>query len=449
MNKIGDFLNRVKNPIELNDSIEYKRVTIKTNHQGVLLRDIEIGARIGTKKQFTITKGNFILSKIDARNGAFGIIPDDLNGAIITGNFWTYEVDKELVDTEWFFYFTHSYNFMEICKESSTGTTHRKYLDEKTFLNHRIYLPTIDEQQEMVKKFKLSAQVGQKCSNEIQTQKELLAQLKQAILQEAIQGKLTEDWRVQNPETEPASELLKRIKAEKAQLVKDKKIKKEKPLSSITEDEIPFELPEGWAWCRLGEICSKTGSGSTPKGGKAAYPNSGIKFLRSQNIYDDGLRYEGIAYIYEDTHEKMKGTQVQPEDLLLNITGGSIGRCCVVPKSFDTANINQHVAIIRTVNSFLGYYLHHVICSPYFQNMIIEVQTGAGREGLPKNKMDNILIALPPVKEQKVINEKINLLIEKQSSLESEITKSEKHANMLMQAVLKEAFESKQEVVEG
>jgi len=143
----------------------------------------------------------------------------------------------------------------------------------------------------------------------------------------------------------------------------------------------------------------------------------------------------------------MKGTKVQAEDLLLNITGGSIGRCCVVPKDFDTGNINQHVAIIRPVHTYIGCYLHHVICSPYFQNMIIEVQTGAGREGLPKNKMDKILIALPPEKEQKILNEKVETLKQKCVILEKEMKTSEANAQILMQAVLKEAFEGKKEEV--
>ncbi|MBR9916756.1 hypothetical protein GYB29_03495 [bacterium] len=439
--KISDFLTRIKNKVLIKDSVKYKRVTISSNHNGVSLRDEVIGSEIGTKKQFTIKSGDFILSKIDARNGAFGIIPDELDNAIITGNFWTYSVNTDLVDTEWFFYFTHSYNFIQICIESSTGSTHRKYMDEKVFLNHRIILPEIDMQKEMVKRYKTSSTISNSLTSEIENQKKLLNHLKQSILLEAIQGKLTEGWREQNPNTESASELLKRIKEEKAQLIKDKKIRKEKPLPPITEEEIPFELPEGWVWCRLVEICSKTGSGSTPKGGKAAYPSSGIKFLRSQNVYDEGLNYDGIVYISEATHEKMKGTKVQADDLLLNITGGSIGRCCIVPKEFDTGNINQHVAIVRTVKPFLGYFIHHVICSPYFQNMIYEVQTGAGREGLPKNKMDNILIPFPPIDEQKEVLEKVEALMQKCQALEQEIKTSEANAHILMQAVLKEAFE--------
>ena len=115
--------------------------------------------------------GDFILSKIDARNGAFGIIPKELNKAIITGNFWTYSVDTNLIDTEWFFYFTHSHNFIQICIESSTGSTHRKYLDEEVFLNHKIILPEIEEQKEMVKRYKKSSVISNNLSTEIKTQK--------------------------------------------------------------------------------------------------------------------------------------------------------------------------------------------------------------------------------------------------------------------------------------
>src|SRR5690606_13335540 len=165
-----------------------------------------------------------ILSKIDARNGAFGIIPEELDGGIITGNFWTYKVDTELVDTEWFFYFTHSFNFIQICIESSTGSTHRKYLDEKVFLNHDIVLPSKSEQFKMVEKYKENSTISSSLKKEIEFQKRTLSKLKQSILQEAIQGKLTENWQKENPNIEPASELLKQIKAEKNQLIKEKKI---------------------------------------------------------------------------------------------------------------------------------------------------------------------------------------------------------------------------------
>ncbi len=147
---IKSFLNRIKVPIDIEDDKHYKRVTIKTNHNGISLRDVEIGNKIGTKKQFIVKPNQFLLSKIDARNGAFGIIPNELDNAIITGNFWTYEVDNSIVDINWFLLFTESQQFIEICKTASKGSTHRKYLDETKFLTYKINVPPIIEQQKIV-----------------------------------------------------------------------------------------------------------------------------------------------------------------------------------------------------------------------------------------------------------------------------------------------------------
>lgn len=444
---ISDFLKRFKRPFELEIEKDYKLVTISSKHRGIKLRHLKKGGLIKSK-MYEVKEGDFVLSGIDARNGAFGIIPKELDGAIITNDFWCLEINEDIISKELFLELTATTWFDELCNRGSDGTTNRVRLQKNKFFNQEVVLPLKKEQDDLLNKVLGIKNNTFILSNEIQTQKQLLTQLKQAILQEAIQGKLTADWRKQNPNTEPAIELLKRIKAEKAQLIKDKKIKKEKALPPITEDKIPFEIPSSWVWCRLLDLCSKTGSGSTPRGGKSAYIKSGIKFIRSQNVYDDGLRTKDIAYISDEVHEKMKGTKVESKDLLLNITGGSIGRCCIVPSTFDIGNINQHVSIIRSIDSSFSYFLHKVICSNYFQKTIIDVQTGAGREGLPKNKMDEILIPFPPETERQIIVEKVETLMEKCNALEQEITQSEQNAKMLMQAVLKEAFERKQELVE-
>ena len=146
--KIGSFLNRSKIPVDIQDKQEYKRVTIRINHNGISVRDFEIGKKIGTKKQFILKSGQFVLSKIDARYGAFGIAPDEVEGAIITGNFWAYDVDFDKVNIEWFNQFTNSPQFYELCERASTGITHRKYLSDTFFLNYEIDLPPVDEQLE-------------------------------------------------------------------------------------------------------------------------------------------------------------------------------------------------------------------------------------------------------------------------------------------------------------
>jgi type I restriction enzyme S subunit len=177
-------------------------------------------------------------------------------------------------------------------------------------------------------------------------------------------------------------------------------------------------LPIGWLELEVGGLCEKTGSGSTPRGGRAAYPTSGVPFLRSQNVYDDGLHLDNLAYISNDTHERMSNTAVLPNDLLLNITGGSIGRCALVPESFASGNVSQHVAILRPWHRDLAAYLHVAIRSPQFQAKILAAQTGAGRGGLPKNRMDRLTIPVPPLAEQRRIVTKVEELIDLCDSLE-------------------------------
>lgn len=240
--------------------------------------------------------------------------------------------------------------------------------------------------------------------------------LKKSILLQAVQGKLVE----QDPTDEPAEVLLERIRAEKQRLVKEGKIKKNKHESIIfrrdnshyekcgtkdiqIDDDIPFDLPSGWAWSRLRNLTSKVGAGSTPQGGRSVYVEKGVKFIRSQNVYDDGLRLGDIVYITEETNSKKSGSIVCPQDILLNITGGSIGRCAVVPDDFDIGNVNQHVIIIRLIEPEMRYWIHAVLTSPYIQNLIMDVQVGVSREGLSASKLMDFFIPVPPVNEQKRI----------------------------------------------
>lgn len=149
---LRDILQRNKTQIEINDSKKYKRVTIKMHGKGICLRDEINGSKIGTKKQFTIQKGQLLLSKIDARNGAFGIVPDELNGAIITGNFWAYDIKNDKsIDENYLNYLLFSDEFKKICNLSSAGVTNRRYLNENIFLDQKIPLPPFERQKEIVR----------------------------------------------------------------------------------------------------------------------------------------------------------------------------------------------------------------------------------------------------------------------------------------------------------
>lgn len=233
-----------------------------------------------------------------------------------------------------------------------------------------------------------------------------VARLRRFILDLAVRGKLVP----QDANDEPAHQLLERIKSERSRLIGEAKRESEGRRLQIRTDA-PFDSPLGWVWSTLGEIASKTGSGSTPRGGRQVYVDSGVPFLRSQNVYNDGLRLQDVAYINVKTHTAMEGTLVHPGDLLLNITGASIGRCCIVPTSLVEANVSQHVAIIRLAIAETVPFLHKLILSPYFQSFVIAEQTGAGRGGLPKRRMDRLPVAVPPLAEQHRIVSRVDELM--------------------------------------
>lgn len=223
--------------------------------------------------------------------------------------------------------------------------------------------------------------------------------LRQRILDLAIRGKLVP----QDPNDEPASVLLDRIRAEKERLIAEGKIKRPKAKKSTDKSHYqqfspPFDIPESWQWVTIADICSKIGSGSTPKGSN--YSFDGIPFFRSQNVYNEGLVYADIKYISEEIHQSMIGTEVNAGDLLLNITGGSLGRCAVVPEDFAQGNVSQHVCILRSIFVHPKYFHCFILSSDFAKAMNL---TGSGREGLPKYNLEVMNFPLPPIKEQERI----------------------------------------------
>jgi restriction endonuclease S subunit len=150
---LDEILIRQKDEIEIEDEEEYKRITIRLYGNGIEIRDIEKGVKIGTKRQFKVRAGQLVLSKIDASGGAFGILPVECDGAIITGNFWAYNINTEQVEPEYLKLLITSRKFLNFCKSSSTGTTNRKYLDESKFLKQEVLLPQIIIQKKIVASF--------------------------------------------------------------------------------------------------------------------------------------------------------------------------------------------------------------------------------------------------------------------------------------------------------
>lgn len=434
--KISDFLTRVKNPIDIKDDKRYKRITIKINHLGVFLRDIQEGHLIGTKKQFIVSKGQFILSKIDAMNGAFGIVSDDLDNAIITGNFWTFDFDENKVDLEWFNLFTSSDEFVEICRKASSGTTHRKYLDEKKFNNYELDLPDKGKQKEITKKIKSISKYQEETKSEIQRQYQTNQLLRQSILQDAIQGKLIP----QDQNDEPAEKLLEKIKIEKEKLIKEGKIKKDKSIPAIKSEEIPFELPKGWVWTKIDNVCSYIQRGKSPEYSEVEK----IPVISQKCVQWRGFDIKLAKFIKPETFEKYDDIRKLCDlDLLWNSTGdGTVGRVALYEEAknnFGIAVADSHVSVLRP--KINNYFLYFICSSPYIQNKISSIVTGSTKQTeLGLNTIKNLVIPVPPLNEQIKIVEKVNSLIKICDEQEKNISETKENINKLNQAILREMF---------
>ena len=159
-------------------------------------------------------------------------------------------------------------------------------------------------------------------------------------------------------------------------------------------------IPADWEVMRLGECVTHVGSGVTPRGGKSVYTTTGITFLRSQNVHFDGLRLDDVVCIPQEIDDAMRRSRVKPDDVLLNITGASIGRCTTPPVDMGPANVNQHVCIIRTTEALNPRFLSKWLSTPRSQKEIDDIQTGQSRQGLNYQQVRQLSMVLPPRDEQ-------------------------------------------------
>lgn len=155
--KLGSFLKRHYDSVQIEDFVKYKRITIKTKGQGIDIRDEVDGVEIGTKNQFKVKTNQFLLSKIDAMNGAFGIVPEQCNDGIITGNFWAYDIDENFILKDYLSLLSIQQVFTKFSIAASEGTTNRKYLREAKFLELDINIPQIDEQKKIIQKIEIAS----------------------------------------------------------------------------------------------------------------------------------------------------------------------------------------------------------------------------------------------------------------------------------------------------
>lgn len=298
-------------------------------------------------------------------------------------------------------YFFQSSNFQKQLQDNAKGTA-QKGVYLKTLNSLNIIVPPLPEQHLIVSKIE---ELFSELDKGIESLQTALAQLKtyrQAVLKWAFEGKLT------NPNVKEG------------------------------------ELPKGWKVEKLRSVLDFIGSGITPKGGQSVYQSEGVMLIRSQNVYPNILILDDVAFISKEIDEKMKRSRIQSFDVLLNITGASIGRCTYVPSNFPPANVNQHVCIIRIsqdiVNcKFLAMYLNSTIA----QQHIMNTQSGATRQGLNYEQIREIEFPLcDPSNQLKVVQE-IESRLSVADKMEETISQSLQQAEVLKQSILKQAFEGR------
>jgi type I restriction enzyme, S subunit len=183
------------------------------------------------------------------------------------------------------------------------------------------------------------------------------------------------------------------------------------PTVPMKDSEIEWlgMVPDGWEVSKIKWLSSKIGSGKTPRGGSEIYQDSGILFIRSQNVHFNGLILDDIAFISSEIDAEMTTSRVVSSDILLNITGASLGRCSIVPENLPKANVNQHVCIVRSIRERVyPEYLNRYLSSSIAQWQIFRSEEGVSREGLNYSQISNIVVILPPLMEQKKIYEYLN-----------------------------------------
>lgn len=280
------------------------------------------------------------------------------------------------------------------------------HLNKEIFFNLVLPLPPLAEQKRIVAKIEeLLPYIDryEKAWSRLEDlNKRFPVDMQKSILQMAIQGKLVE----QRPEEGTAEELYKQIQSEKKELIKAGKIKKEKPLPEITEDEIPFDIPESWKWVRMGNFAQLVTKGSSPRWQGIQYVEEGLLFVTSENVGINSLILENKKYVEERFNELSPRSQLSKGDLLTNIVGASIGRTAVYNLD-EPANINQAVCLIRLVNSDLLQYILMYMNSATAYNIMMSDKVDTARANISLTNISNFIIPIPPLAEQKRIIAKL------------------------------------------
>ncbi|TCN67674.1 restriction endonuclease subunit S [Acetobacteroides hydrogenigenes] len=323
----------------------------------------------------------------------------------------------------------------DIVKNTKAGTS-KEAIGLSAFGKYEIPYFDIEKQKETKDKFVNVQGSTNLFTSELNQQLDLVKQLRQAFLREAMQGKLVP----QDPNDEPASVLLEKIKVEKERLIKEKKIKKDKPLPPITEDEIPYELPEGWIWCRgdfLAKYIDPHPSHRTPSESKDGVPYVAMKDIQSDGTINFSTARKvslNVLIEHKNRYELVEG------DFIFGKIG-TIGKPVKLIPPFNYT-LSANVILIKTEREVLSAdFLFYYLSSPLAEKFLFENKSTTSYPVFGMGKARLMIVPLPPISEQHRIVSKLDQLMQYCDQLEAGIRQSQQHNEQLLQQVLREALE--------
>lgn len=347
--KVKEFA--IESEVKGHSGKDAKKLTVKLHNKGVYVADEKIQGSDNT--QYYIRRaGQFIYGKQNFFNGAIGIVPKKLDKYESTKDVPAFDVSSD-VNVDWLYYYIARPEIYKPQEALCTGTGSKRF-HVNNFYNLSLAIPKMDEQIKI---------------------KEYFVHLDNLIT-------------------------LHQRKCEETKKLKKYMLQKMFPQNGKRVPEIRFVgFTEDWEQRKLSDITLKIGSGKTPSGGKNAYVDDGIPLIRSQNINNDRVDLEDIVFIDEETDNSMENSRVFTDDVLLNITGASIGRSAVY-RGKDKANVNQHVCIIRPTKDFDSDFIQLNLASNFGQKQIDASQAGGGREGLNFQEIGKMSFMFPSNQEQ-------------------------------------------------
>ena len=425
--KIGDFLTESKIIAEHSDADH--RITVRLNCKGIEKRDLK-AEKEGATKYYIRKTGQFIYGKQNIHKGAFGIIPSELDGYTSSADLPSFDFNLAKCNPEWLCLCLKVDERYKKLQKNVKGVGSQR-LAVNVFLDEEIPLPDLQEQNKIILKVSESVSKVEKLLEEIDKQKEYAKHLRQNILQDAIEGKLTADWRKQNPVQKgnpdyDAEALFEKIQKEKAS------DKKQKELPAITDEEKPFEIPKGWKWVRFGSVIDIT-----------------------TNIVNSS-DYKNMIQVSPDDIEKNTGRLIYPlrtvkEKEIISVNHFFSKDMLIYSKIRPRLRKIVYVdfdglcsADMYPLKTSLKYaFVKQLMLSDYFD---LEVYKFDNRVKMPKinqPQLNSIKIPIPPLEEQSEIVRLVETNLTKISKIESQIQEREIYTKQLMQSILKDAFEER------